>query len=77
MNVYPNPAANQMLVNVKSLSNANSSVELINMMGQVVASGNTPNGQYTFDVSTISNGIYTVKMLGDSKQAIQKIVVKH
>lgn len=77
MNVYPNPAANQMLVNVKTLSNANSSVELINMMGQVVASGNTPNGQYTFDVSTISNGIYTVKMLGDSKQAIQKIVVKH
>ena len=77
MNVYPNPATNQMLVNVKTLSNANSSVELINVMGQVVASGNTPNGQYTFDVSTISNGIYTVKMLGDSKQAIQKIVVKH
>ncbi len=77
MNVFPNPAANQMLVQVKALSNTNSSVELINMMGQVVASGSTQNGEYTFDVSNVSNGVYTVKILGNSKQAIQKIVVKH
>ena len=77
MNVFPNPAANQMLVQVKALSNTNSSVELVNMMGQVVASGSTQNGEYTFDVSNVSNGVYTVKILGNSKQAIQKIVVKH
>jgi len=77
MNVYPNPATNQVLVNVEALSTANSTVHLVNVMGQVVANGNTNNGQFTFDVSSLSNGIYTVKMIADSKQAIKKIVVKH
>ncbi len=77
MNVFPNPASNQTLVNVDALNNVTSTVQLINVTGQVVATGTTTNGQHTFDVSALADGIYTVKMTANNVQAIKKIVVRH
>ena len=77
MNIFPNPAAQNVLVNAEALKGTNTTVQLVNLMGQTVANGTTSNGQFTFDVSNLANGVYTVKMESGAKQAIQKLVVQH
>ena len=77
MNIFPNPAAQNVLVNAEALKGTNTTVQLVNLMGQTVANGTTSNGQFTFDVSNLANGVYTVKMGSGAKQAIQKLVVQN
>jgi hypothetical protein len=77
MNIFPNPAAQSVLVNADALKGTLTSVQLVNLMGQTVATGQTTNGQFTFDVSNLANGVYTVKMEGSAKQAVQKLVIQH
>jgi hypothetical protein len=71
--VYPNPASDN--VNVKSDYTV-SSIEVMNYMGQTVYRNTTVNAKTTqFSVSTLSAGIYFLKVATDQGERTFKITV--
>ncbi|HLW39466.1 MAG TPA: T9SS type A sorting domain-containing protein, partial [Brumimicrobium sp.] len=62
MNAYPNPASEALVIDFNK--NEVDKVELVSIAGQLVASQEvSPNvAQTTFDVSSVENGVYIVKV---------------
>lgn len=56
--MYPNPASNQ--ITVKGEFDANESVTIYNMLGQVVANKAITSNEQSIDVSKLASGVYTV-----------------
>ncbi len=69
MNLFPNPATN--VVNVKS--NGFQTVEIINLMGQVVYRANAENDMQ-ISVNELATGTYFVRASGDKGIATQKFI---
>lgn len=62
VSVYPNPAQNTIMINSNS---PNSKIEIVSSTGQLITSGIIINN--IFDVSTIQNGIYIIKIYSEEK----------
>ncbi|HLW30010.1 MAG TPA: PA domain-containing protein [Brumimicrobium sp.] len=78
MNAYPSPASD--LLNVDFKQNEVSKVELVNMMGQTVASQNVANNvtKATLNVADVDNGVYIVKVyLTNNMTHTMQVVVNH
>ena len=73
--VYPNPANNTLNVSSQSMI---SSIEIINVLGQVVKT-QTPieDNKTMFDISALTNGIYFIKVKDAEQLFTQKITVNH
>ena len=67
--LYPNPTSNNLYVEVEGLQK----VEVIDAVGRVVMSQTTGN---TVNMSTLANGIYTVRVTANGATAIKKVVKK-
>ena len=74
-NIYPNPAANLLHVDVL-LKNGNAGIYIVNVLGQSVYSATTSETTNTIDVSAFESGIYTVKVITEKGQLVQKIVIE-
>jgi Secretion system C-terminal sorting domain len=73
--VYPNPASDN--VNINFNSNVNiKTVELIDVQGRILLSKLVNDSNATFDLSSYSNGVYYVKVVGDGGSRIEKLVKK-
>ncbi len=78
MNLFPNPAQTQVLIQVESVPQR---VEVVDMLGQVVSVptweqqriGNTY--QISSNVSTLTNGLYEVRILTEKGQASRKMLI--
>lgn len=78
MNVYPSPASE--VLNIDFKQNAVDKVELVNMMGQVVATQNVAKNteKVTMNIADVDNGIYIVKVhLSNNMTHTMQIVVSH
>lgn len=67
--MYPNPTSG--IVNFNNVENA--TIEVYNMMGQVVARVNSTNDNATIDLSTVANGNYVVRIVKDGAIATSKL----
>ncbi len=67
--MYPNPSNG--LVNFTNVENA--TIEVYNMMGQVVASVINANDNATIDLSGVANGNYVVRIVKDGAIATSKL----
>lgn len=74
---YPNPTRDQFTLFVAPSENNNLKAQLLNELGQVVFNEQNiqPAVPYTFDLTQLPSGIYFLKLQGESKSAMQKIVV--
>ena len=77
--VYPNPAKDLLMVDLKSTNNADVQLEFFDILGNKI-SGTTvtlPSGlkQITVDCSSWPSGVYMVKADSGNKTATQRIVV--
>ncbi len=73
VNVYPNPSTG--LVYVANLP-SESTIEVVNMLGQSVYKANANAGNFTADLSTLSNGSYFVKVNSvNEKTKIVKLII--
>lgn len=72
VSVYPNPANN--VINVNASSNINT-IEVFNMMGQKVAAFDANNTTANINVSTLANGIYTMRITTENGVSNQKFTV--
>jgi hypothetical protein len=70
--VYPNPANNFLTVEVNNRSN----VELINSLGQIVAT-KTVESKENLDVSHLNDGVYFAKITNENGMVkTEKVIIK-
>ncbi len=67
--MYPNPSNG--IVNFTNVENA--TIEVYNMMGQVVASVNNADANASIDLSNVANGNYVVRIVKDGAIATSKL----
>ncbi len=66
INVWPNPASNQLQLELINATDANAVIVINNANGQVIykQSTNVKAGKITLDISTFAKGIYHLQVLG-------------
>jgi len=74
--VYPNPASD--VLNIKFDANSETSINLMDLTGKVVASQNAQAGAVTteFQLYDLNAGIYFVNVKSSNGSATQKVVIK-
>ena len=79
LNIYPNPATNQITIEFESLLQQNYLMEIRNILGQIVYSETMKNvsGKQAknIDLSMIESGVYFVRLQGE-KESISKKFIK-
>jgi hypothetical protein len=74
ISVYPNPARDEVIVNISGFQGAEGRISLYNMMGEVVyQAGNRSlsDSQYLIPVNSLSNGLYSLQV--STPEAIKMI----
>ncbi|MBI3135857.1 MAG: T9SS type A sorting domain-containing protein [Bacteroidetes bacterium] len=71
---YPNPANTQVVI---SGLQGESKIEILNILGEVVAVIRTSDSQETISVAHLPTGTYFVKISQNNQQLTKKLVVKH
>lgn len=75
ISTYPNPASEVFIVEIENFSNKRE-VQLFNPSGSLVFSGTVNSSRYEIDVSTLSPGVYLLRVEGsDQKRHIKKIII--
>ncbi|ARV07991.1 hypothetical protein BTO04_05155 [Polaribacter sp. SA4-10] len=72
---YPNPVSNGIL-NISSASDSLKNLTLFNLLGKQVLSSSFSGVQSNVDVSSISDGIYILKVTEAGKTATKKVVIR-
>lgn len=77
LNILPNPASDILTIQVNGVMKENLKVELYDMMGKKVKETTLNKGQTIafFDLQTVYNGNYVVKVSGNSVSYTQKITI--
>ena len=76
LSIYPNPATSQFVIEANTNMYPNMTVRLTDAAGRTVLSQECKgNERYTFDISGIAEGAYTVNILSNDKNVTRKIVV--
>lgn len=76
--IYPNPATNQVNINIENPGNQ-VEVAIFNINGKQVLNRHftdVSGADETFDVSSLTSGVYFVKINSDGKTATKKLIVK-
>lgn len=62
VSIYPSPASTALNVHAENFSN----VQIINTFGQIVYSANITDNDFQINVSNLSNGVYFIRLNGES-----------
>ncbi len=79
VNLYPNPANNFVTIEVlDKLNSENVTLEILNSIGQVVASKSIENAkeQIIMDVHNFSKGLYLVRVSSDNMYVTKKLLIQ-
>lgn len=78
ISVYPNPASDQLILSLGSLSINNLDLKISNLLGQTVYGEkfNAVNAQKVIDVQTLPRGIYILEVSNDDYRRSFKIVLE-
>lgn len=76
VSAYPNPASDLLEIRVADLMNGSS--EIVNELGQRVASGiPMQNGHSTIDVSALPNGSYVLVLVSEGEVRQERFMIRH
>ncbi len=77
MAIYPNPAANYLIIQNKSNLITPYDLKIVNTLGQVLLSESLEiTDTYHLDVSNFVSGIYFIKLRNDCMETLQKIILQ-
>jgi len=76
VNIYPNPAKSVIHVEVESLLEGKTQVEIVNAFGIVLVNESMNSTHVQLAVSSLSNGVYFVRVVKDGAVVAIKKVVK-
>ena len=81
LNLFPNPANNTLTINYFTPSMETTSIEIYDMMGQLVNTINSNANQgfnsRELDLTSMSNGVYFLKVTQNNNTLTKKFVVRH
>lgn len=81
MDVYPNPANDQLSWSIKNQEASAVAVSLVDMNGKVVfsksISGKVVSYKDTLSLATFANGVYTLQVTSATGTSAQKVVIAH
>lgn len=73
INIYPNPAANMITVSAKTF-NGEMDVSIYDILGQLGLQKTIDKNKVDIDISSLSKGIYMVRVLGRNNYSVREIV---
>lgn len=73
VNVYPNPASN--FITISNSLGGEYTIELMNMLGEVINSTVVNTTNYSMDISSIANGSYIVRISQNNLETSKRIIV--
>lgn len=76
LNIYPNPANDQVTVYVDNLQNG-AEVRIVDMLGKTVGSYSIAGGdnKVDIDLSALAEGIYLVRIVSDNNIATERLII--
>lgn len=72
--IYPNPVSTDLVIQINTSA---AQVEILNSLGQVVLVKQINHNETKFDMTSVENGIYFIRISQAGKQKIEKIIVSH
>lgn len=73
--IFPNPANDK--ITIAWQQSADAQIELIDLSGRSVQKHSLKNGMHTLDCSSLSEGVYFVKITGGGKSQTKKVIIRH
>lgn len=77
LSVFPNPAKDNFSVNLKGTLNGVTTVSVYDLTGKIVFNETMNSNQLVVNTEEWSNGIYQVRIEGDSQVSAEKIIIQH
>lgn len=72
LKVYPNPVNDRLTIDYMERGKAN--LQVYNLIGECILEGGLMGGINKIDVSTLSNGIYVIRIFGDDWKTQKKLI---
>lgn len=72
LSIYPNPAHNSITLSYTNSTMA--TLSIYNLLGELVLQQNRPSNNNTVDISTLTSGMYIVKLTGHNRSAQTKLL---
>ncbi len=76
VSVYPNPAAENVYVNIIGKTDRNTSVEVFDLNGKKVKTVNSEENTIQLNVNGFSSGVYLIKVDNGGRTACKKLIVQ-
>lgn len=76
LSVYPNPAKDQINIDLSSMNTSDASVKIMNANGTLVYEAKTSNSNETINTSSFNKGIYLVQVSAGNNVSNKKIVIE-
>jgi PKD repeat protein len=76
ISIYPNPTSGELFVDLGNIDNTFNQIQLLDLTGRVISTYSTYKDikLYTLSTGSLSNGIYTVKIVGKEGSISKKII---
>lgn len=76
ISIYPNPTSGEIFVDLGNIDNTFNQIQLLDLTGRVISTYSTDKDikLYTLSIGSLSNGIYTVKIVGKEGSITKKII---
>ncbi len=75
VSLYPNPVRDEILLNLGGITQTETSVLMTDMLGRTIDSRNVGDGIHSFDVHSLTSGIYIIRVQG-KRGVVTKTFVK-
>ncbi|WP_276133872.1 T9SS type A sorting domain-containing protein [Polluticoccus soli] len=75
LNIYPNPASDQLVVNLPTAGDA--TITLHNAVGQLVKQIQTRDRSTSIEVTDLPAGLYHISILQNGERVIDKVLIEH
>ena len=74
ISVYPNPTGGMVNVELEILNDKNVSIQILNILGEVLMSESINTQHSTYDIQHFATGVYFVKIIENNKQQVIKLI---
>ncbi|MCW3083274.1 MAG: C-terminal target protein [Bacteroidetes bacterium] len=76
INVYPNPATDNITVDIEKLNNKEAVIAIYDMTGNMIRSYTTASNQLTINRDGLKSGMYFISVTADNKRYTNKLIIQ-
>ena len=74
VNIYPNPASDNITIDVSSSLSTHSTLEILNIQGQTILQQQVQQGKTNINISGLAKGVYILKLSSNDKTEVTRFV---